>query len=136
VAARFWPFSIPAYSSSKQTFWFLFHQNRSRITRVLVGTNFWCNLKGTRHGLIVTTPNRLQRFLEPPKTWKNLFWNKFELYFCLEAVFYTEFRKGNHASVLCNNASVWNLAQTLQEIKFFNKFLHKFVFWGLNKIIY
>ena len=39
VVVRFWPFTIPAYSSSKQTFYFLFNQNQSRFTRVIVSTN-------------------------------------------------------------------------------------------------
>ena len=36
---RLAPFTIPAYSSSKHTFWFLFHQNQLKCSRVIVRTN-------------------------------------------------------------------------------------------------
>ena len=70
VVVRFWSFTIPAYSPSKQTFWFLFHQNRSRFTRVIVRTNFGYRVQVTGY--------RVQINNHPPKIDWNVFqtlWN-------------------------------------------------------------
>ena len=77
---RFCPFTIPAYSSSKRTFWFLFHQNRSRFTQVIVYTNFWYRVQGTAYSVQINNDppwNRLKRVLGPSKHVKKRFWRKF-----------------------------------------------------------
>ena len=51
---RFDPLTIPAYSSPKHTFWF--HQNRSRITQVIVVTNLGYRVQRTAYRLTMTPP--------------------------------------------------------------------------------
>lgn len=55
VMSRLCPCTIPAYFSRKQAIWLLFHQNRSRITRVIMGTNLGHSAQSTAYGLHLNT---------------------------------------------------------------------------------